>query len=170
MPMFSVFCHLSRHLVSCHILFHQVSPSQLWSASISLSIYCHLQYLSRGVIFISPLHMSNPSGTCVPLSRCLHFSHDLVLSFLLPTATCAFEFCAISYPRIVAHIVQNFKNISFAEDDDQTCPICLCNFEAGDDAKSLPCQHIFHRLCIKVWIHKVGVQPRVHQMLSRCFI
>ena len=37
--MFSVFWHLSRHLVSGHILFHQVSPSQLWSASISLSIY-----------------------------------------------------------------------------------------------------------------------------------
>ena len=36
MPMFSVFCHLSCHLVSWHILFHQVSPSQLWSASISL--------------------------------------------------------------------------------------------------------------------------------------
>ena len=29
--MFSVFCHLSCRLVSCHIL-HQVSPSQLWSA------------------------------------------------------------------------------------------------------------------------------------------
>ena len=41
-PMFSFFCHLCRHLVSGHILFHQVSPSQLWSASISRSIYCHL--------------------------------------------------------------------------------------------------------------------------------
>ena len=60
MPVFSVLCHLNRHLVSCHILFHQVSPSQLWSASISLSIYCHLQYLSRGLTLISPLHMSKP--------------------------------------------------------------------------------------------------------------
>ncbi len=34
----NVFCHLSRHLVSSHILFHHVSPSQLWSASISLPI------------------------------------------------------------------------------------------------------------------------------------
>ena len=34
MPVFSVFCHLSCHLVSCHILL----PSQLWSALISLSI------------------------------------------------------------------------------------------------------------------------------------
>ena len=53
MPVSSVLCHLSRHLVSGHIVFHQVSPSQIWSASISLSVYLHLQYLSRGVIFIS---------------------------------------------------------------------------------------------------------------------
>ena len=37
-PMFSIFCHLSRHPVSGLIVFHQVSPSQLWSASVSLSI------------------------------------------------------------------------------------------------------------------------------------
>ena len=49
---------LSRHLVSCHIVFHQVSPSQLWPASISNSIYRHLQYLSRGIIFISPNHLN----------------------------------------------------------------------------------------------------------------
>ena len=42
MPMCSVSRHLSRHLVSGHIVFHQVSPSQLWSASISLFIYGHL--------------------------------------------------------------------------------------------------------------------------------
>ena len=61
MPVSSVLCYLSCHLVSGHIVFHQVSPSQLWSASILLSIYCHLQYLSRGIIFISPLNMSKPS-------------------------------------------------------------------------------------------------------------
>ena len=36
--------------------------------------------------------------TCQPLSRRLHFSHDLVLSFFLPTATCALQLCAISSP------------------------------------------------------------------------
>ena len=35
---------------------------------------------------------------CVPLSRCLHFSHDLVSSFVFPTAACAFQVCAISSP------------------------------------------------------------------------
>ena len=77
----SVVCPLeSRHgnvfcLLSCqwssgfwpYILFQQVSQSQLWSASISLSIYiyCHNVAvdgsISRGLIFIPPMHMSNPS-------------------------------------------------------------------------------------------------------------
>ena len=60
MPVPSVLCHLSRHLVYCHIVFHQVSPSQLWSTSMSLSIYLHLPYLSHGVIFISPLYTYEP--------------------------------------------------------------------------------------------------------------
>ena len=66
---------------------------------------CHLQCLSRGVIFISHLHMSKPSGTWVPLSRCLHFSHDLVSSFLFPTAACTFQLCVIM--AIILQILQN---------------------------------------------------------------
>ena len=42
MPMFSVVCHFSRHLDSCHILFHEVSPSQLWSASIASAAICNI--------------------------------------------------------------------------------------------------------------------------------
>ena len=43
-------------------IFHRVSPPQLLSASISLSIYCNImQNLSCGLICISPLHMSIPS-------------------------------------------------------------------------------------------------------------
>ena len=61
MPVSSVLCHLCRHLVSGHIVSHQVSPSQLWSPTIPLSVYRHLQDLSRGIIFISPLNMSKPS-------------------------------------------------------------------------------------------------------------
>ena len=58
----------------------------------------HLYLTSAHVHTISTSSLCGipPSGTCVPLSRCLHFSHDLAESFLLPTATCAFQLCAIS--------------------------------------------------------------------------
>ena len=54
------FCLLNCLLVSGHILHHQVSPSHLWSASISLSIYCHLKYLSGSLLFIPPRGRSAP--------------------------------------------------------------------------------------------------------------
>ena len=89
-----------------YILFHQVSPSQLWSTSISLSIYCHIIFLvasSLPRLCTCPNHINlfslrNSAIGYMPLSRCLHFSDHPVPSFLLPTATCAFELCAISSP------------------------------------------------------------------------
>ena len=145
MPISSVFCHLSCHLVSCHILFLQVSTSHLWSASISLSIYiraycvlpflpiCNIVTISSLVcldfsfhLYIGPTFICNivyshhhprpsfthvhtgsisslgvilPSDARTTISRCLHFSHDPVLSFVLPTVTCAFQVWAISSPH-----------------------------------------------------------------------
>ena len=52
----------------------------LVSSSVSRLCTCH-------TISTSSLRGILPSGTCVPLSRCLECSHDLVSSFLLPTAT-----------------------------------------------------------------------------------
>ena len=65
-PLHFVVCRIgSRHGNVFCLLPSQLS-SGFWQyplspASISLSIYCHLQYLSRGLIFIWHLHMSKPS-------------------------------------------------------------------------------------------------------------
>ena len=79
MPVSSVLCHLCRHLVSGHIVSHQVSPSQLWSPTIPLSVYRHLQDLSRGIIFISPLNMSKPSQSLLSEEFiCMMYNRPLV--------------------------------------------------------------------------------------------
>ncbi len=36
--------------------------------------------------------------------------------------------------------------------DHQTCSICLSTFEAGDEARRLPCFHVFHSSCIDPWL------------------
>ena len=107
MPVSSVLCHLCRHLVSGHIAFHQVSPSQLWSASIPLSIYRHLQYLSRGIIFISPLHMSKPSQLILSeefrhrVHVCLFpdvYISDMIYSRLSPCPPQHAHFSCVQFP------------------------------------------------------------------------
>ncbi len=42
-----------------------------------------------------------------------------------------------------------------AADDDggtDTCAICLCDFEDGEQVKHLPCKHFYHVQCIEQWL------------------
>lgn len=39
------------------------------------------------------------------------------------------------------------------------CTICLTEFAAGDEARILPCFHMYHRSCIDEWVKKAAVCP-----------
>jgi len=36
----------------------------------------------------------------------------------------------------------------------ETCPICIVDFEGGDDVRVLPCEgkHVFHQACVDPWL------------------
>lgn len=36
----------------------------------------------------------------------------------------------------------------------ETCPICIVDFEEGDDVRVLPCEgkHVFHQACVDPWL------------------
>jgi hypothetical protein len=40
----------------------------------------------------------------------------------------------------------------------ETCPICILDFEEGDDVRILPCegQHRFHQTCVDPWLLKLS--------------
>lgn len=40
------------------------------------------------------------------------------------------------------------------------CSICLDNMETGDEVRTLPCMHFFHRSCIDKWISTPGAPAR----------
>lgn len=37
--------------------------------------------------------------------------------------------------------------------DEETCAICIMDFEAHDDVRRLPCRHLFHYECILRWLY-----------------
>ena len=41
----------------------------------------------------------------------------------------------------------------------KSCAICLSNFERGENVRTLPCFHSFHRLCIDKWLLKNRICP-----------
>ena len=79
MPMFSVFCHLCCHLISCHIVFHRVSPSQLWSASKNFTFH-----LLSSVISFSWPHLY-PAFRMSLLSKIIRQLSRIVFSFVYLT-------------------------------------------------------------------------------------
>ena len=40
----------------------------------------------------------------------------------------------------------------------ESCAICLCEYEEGEELRALPCRHVFCRECIDSWISKQGIR------------
>lgn len=40
-----------------------------------------------------------------------------------------------------------------SQEEDQSCVICLAEYENGEQVTVLPCNHTFHRGCISTWLH-----------------
>jgi len=61
---------------------------------------------------------------------------------------------------IVLFCSDHFMNVVavLSVGEESSCSICLCRFEESEDAKILPCHHMFHTLCIQTWLNKVSAK------------
>lgn len=41
----------------------------------------------------------------------------------------------------------------------EVCVVCLADFAAGQNLRSLPCQHRYHQQCIDPWLRRVSECP-----------
>jgi len=46
------------------------------------------------------------------------------------------------------------KKISEQDDINSTCRICLSEYEAGEEMRTLPCFHSYHKTCIDTWLQR----------------
>eukprot|EP01062_Namystynia_karyoxenos_P069467 TRINITY_DN6495_c0_g1_i3.p1 TRINITY_DN6495_c0_g1~~TRINITY_DN6495_c0_g1_i3.p1 ORF type:complete len:292 (+),score=67.24 TRINITY_DN6495_c0_g1_i3:72-947(+) len=44
-------------------------------------------------------------------------------------------------------------------EENKRCPICLCDFEEGEEVRALPCLHVFHPECVDRWLKDNRVCP-----------
>ncbi|GJQ13881.1 hypothetical protein GpartN1_g5672.t1 [Galdieria partita] len=51
-------------------------------------------------------------------------------------------------------VIEKLKTFQLTDDipsDNSECVVCAESFQAGDEAKQLPCKHLYHSACILSW-------------------
>ncbi|XP_014786402.1 uncharacterized protein LOC106880799 [Octopus bimaculoides] len=65
-------------------------------------------------------------------------------------------------------LIENLQTVVVTQEDvneEASCPICLCPWELEEKMAKLPCQHLFHMLCIRAWLIKSGTCPVCRHVL-----
>ena len=44
-------------------------------------------------------------------------------------------------------------------DSEMKCLVCQCEYEEGEDVRTVPCGHVFHRDCVDEWLGRKDVCP-----------
>ncbi|GJD11755.1 E3 ubiquitin-protein ligase RING1 [Galdieria sulphuraria] len=58
--------------------------------------------------------------------------------------------------------IEKLRTLQLTEDipsDNSVCVVCADSFQPGDEAKQLPCQHLYHSACILSWFRQHNSCP-----------
>jgi len=62
-------------------------------------------------------------------------------------------------PPTSSEFINNLEREQIESGDERSCPICLKNFEEGEEGSTLPCKHQFHVECLIPWLQKTSSCP-----------
>jgi hypothetical protein len=71
-------------------------------------------------------------------------------------------------PPAAVSEVESLPVLTIQKDESESekqCAVCMCDFTTGDQAKQMPCKHIFHPDCIHPWLAKHNSCPNCRQEL-----
>ncbi|XP_070535881.1 E3 ubiquitin-protein ligase Praja-2-like isoform X1 [Ptychodera flava] len=51
-------------------------------------------------------------------------------------------------------------------DEELSCAVCQCEYKLNDSVNKLPCDHLFHPMCITAWLQKSGTCPVCRHVLN----
>ncbi|XP_064163650.1 E3 ubiquitin-protein ligase Praja-2 isoform X1 [Anguilla rostrata] len=74
-----------------------------------------------------------------------------------------------AHPPATEDVIDSLPQITVLEDhsgQDQCCAICCCEYAKDEVTTELPCHHIFHKICVTLWLRKSGTCPVCRHVLS----
>ncbi|XP_066513899.1 E3 ubiquitin-protein ligase Praja-2 isoform X2 [Hoplias malabaricus] len=74
-----------------------------------------------------------------------------------------------AHPPASEQIIDSLPHISVLDHhrgQEQSCAICCCEYVNEEIATELPCRHMFHKLCVTLWLRKSGTCPVCRHVLT----
>ncbi|KAL0965780.1 hypothetical protein UPYG_G00285630 [Umbra pygmaea] len=74
-----------------------------------------------------------------------------------------------AHPPATEQVIEGLPQITILQDhsgQEQCCAICCCEYVKDEVATQLPCHHMFHKLCVTLWLQKSGTCPVCRHVLS----
>jgi len=72
-------------------------------------------------------------------------------------------------PEDILKLIESSKifNVKDLASDKKDCIICLEAFKNGEDVITVPCFHLYHKLCVLEWFKKNNACPICKHVLSK---
>ncbi|XP_055719283.1 E3 ubiquitin-protein ligase Praja-2-like isoform X1 [Salvelinus fontinalis] len=74
-----------------------------------------------------------------------------------------------AHPPATEQIIERLPQITILEDptgQEHCCAICCGEYVKDEIATQLPCHHMFHKICVTLWLQKSGTCPVCRHILS----
>ncbi|KAJ8287034.1 hypothetical protein GJAV_G00046260 [Gymnothorax javanicus] len=74
-----------------------------------------------------------------------------------------------AHPPATEEVIESLPQTTVLEDlcgQDQCCAICCCEYVKDEITTELPCRHIFHKICVTLWLPPSGTCPVCRHVLT----